>query len=281
MTSTKTVLWSVPRSVSTAFERSIVQLSILLEAQASISSDGASGESMAVFHEPFGQPYYYSSEQVSTRFPINPTQPTFKNTLDTMLTSQSTHVFSKDMAYYVKNDVPGLVHTDMKHTFIIRHPSKTVPSLYLATFSAKDYEQTLAFDKTEVGFVELLQVYHYVKNTLGQTPIVIDSDDLLRDPEAYMQAYCKEVGLPFTKDMLVWEKGLVPKGWEDWEGWHDDAINSDGLKKRATPPSSISGETEKPKPSKYVKELTIPEVQEAIQENIAAYEEMVQYKLVL
>ena len=86
MTSTKTVLWSVPRSVSTAFERSIVQLSILLEAQASISGDGASGgasgESMAVFHEPFGQPYYYSSEQVSTRFPINPTQPTFKHTLD-------------------------------------------------------------------------------------------------------------------------------------------------------------------------------------------------------
>lgn len=272
-TQTRTVLWSVPRSVSTAFERAIVQLSLLLRDE--------SDEEIAVFHEPLSQAFYYSKEQNSTRFPVKEGQPGFQEIISSMIDSKAQHVFSKDMAYYTRGRIKELVSSRMKHTFIIRHPSKTVPSLYRGTFACENYEQELAFDPGEVGFVELLDVYNYAKE-LGQTPIVIDSDDLLSDPEAYMQAYCLAVGLPWRPDMLHWERGVVPKGWEDWDGWHTDAIDSDGLKKRqhASTPTPTSASITK-NPGKYDEEMKVPAVLEAVAMSLAAYEELAKHKLAI
>jgi len=38
------------------------------------------------------------------------------------------------------------------------------------------------FDTDEVGFKELYQLFSLVTNQLGQEPIVIDADDLLKQP---------------------------------------------------------------------------------------------------
>ena len=38
------------------------------------------------------------------------------------------------------------------------------------------------FDKDEVGFKELYQLFNLVTNQLGQQPVVIDADDLLTEP---------------------------------------------------------------------------------------------------
>ena len=42
--------------------------------------------------------------------------------------------------------------------------------------------------------------------------IVIDSADLLNNPEAIMEQYCKKTGLPYNKKMLTWTPGIM----EDW-----------------------------------------------------------------
>ena len=39
-----------------------------------------------------------------------------------------------------------------------------------------------SFDPSEVGFTELYQVYKLVTEELGQPAIVIDADDLLKNP---------------------------------------------------------------------------------------------------
>jgi len=42
------------------------------------------------------------------------------------------------------------------------------------------------FDVDEVGFKELYQLFSLVTNQLGQHPIVIDADDLLRQPGLHL-----------------------------------------------------------------------------------------------
>ena len=42
------------------------------------------------------------------------------------------------------------------------------------------------FDASEVGFKELFQVYELVTKELGHEAIVLDADDLLKNPGAYV-----------------------------------------------------------------------------------------------
>jgi len=45
------------------------------------------------------------------------------------------------------------------------------------------------FDADEVGFKELYQLYELVVNQLGQTPVIIDADDLLKQPGSPVTTY--------------------------------------------------------------------------------------------
>ena len=63
-------------------------------------------------------------------------------------------------------------------------PSSTVLLLLLlesveCLFVSVDWDY---FDPDEVGFKELYQLFSLATNQLGQTPVVIDADDLLKQP---------------------------------------------------------------------------------------------------
>jgi hypothetical protein len=80
-------LWAVPRSISTAFERAFVER-----------------DDFEVFHEPFGNSYYYSEERLSDRYPdVEPkAKHNYENVLARMLEPREKRVFIKDMAYHAK-----------------------------------------------------------------------------------------------------------------------------------------------------------------------------------
>ncbi|ODH44954.1 hypothetical protein ACO22_00505 [Paracoccidioides brasiliensis] len=65
---------------------------------------------------------------------------------------------------------------------------------------------------------------------------VIDADDMLDDPAAMIQRYCKSVGIEYKLQMLKWESEeehrIAKEAFEKWKGFHDDAINSTELKTR-------------------------------------------------
>src|ERR687894_3245396 len=80
-------LWSVPRSISTAFERVFVER-----------------DDFEVYHEPFGESYYYSEERFSDRYSDEEPRPenNYENVLARLLEPHENRVFVKDMAYHVK-----------------------------------------------------------------------------------------------------------------------------------------------------------------------------------
>lgn len=255
-TATRVALWTVPRSVSTAFERAFMQL------------DGAH-----VFHEPYGGPYYFGPERRSRRFagePVDPAQ-TYAEVTRALLAERDgvTTVFSKDMAYYVDPREVRPMMGAFRQSFLMRDPRKSVPSLHRLSVSSKRTGWTY-FDGGEAGFAELHALFRVATDDLGQEPVVVDADDLLADPPAMLAAYCAAVGVPFREDMLEWKAERVPD-WDVWAGWHDDAQHSTGFRRhdpgRAAAPEDAPRE---PPP---------PEVQATIDAAMPHYEALRSYRL--
>ena len=60
---------------------------------------------------------------------------------------------------------------------------------------------------------------------------MIDSDDLLEDPEGVTEAFCNAVGIPYLPEALSWEPGGDPSDHSWWDGgsFHHNLAKSTGL----------------------------------------------------
>lgn len=197
------VLWAVPRSRSTAFERIFVER-----------------DDFEVLHEPFSATYYHSAERRSDAFLEGAPDPGAgaANVLADVLRPRDRRVFVKDMAYHTAAFMDRDFVSHFHNTFLIRHPRQTLVSLQ---------RKHPAFTLEETGFSELTRLYDLV-GELDAPRYVIDADDLMRDPEQTVRAYCAALDIPFDADALSWKPQQV-SAFESWDAWHDRAQRSTGL----------------------------------------------------
>ncbi|XP_064626335.1 uncharacterized protein LOC135487016 isoform X2 [Lineus longissimus] len=223
----KVFLWAVPRSISTAFFRAMMT-----------SAD------IKVMLEPFARSYYFGSQRVSHRYKSQPINDgcTFhdikllceKEAADSLAPT----LFVKDMAYYLVNklDEPTYIPEGFQHTFLIRNPRRAVTSLYKLSLneSLTGWDH---FDEAEVGFKELVQMFDLVKNKLGQTPFVIDADDLLANPEKMLRAYCSKTGIKYEDSMVNWESTPPDMSvFQEWMPWFEGTLKSTAFRTTPIPP---------------------------------------------
>ena len=97
-------------------------------------------------------------------------------------------MFLKDFPHYISHMWTPEFLGQFTHAFLIRDPAKTLTSLY---------HQWNDFDELEVGFPEQRALFDLLTAINGAPPPVIDSDDLLEQPEAMTRAFCESVGIPF------------------------------------------------------------------------------------
>ena len=108
-----TVLWSVPRSVSTSFERMM----------------SARGDH-AVFDEPFSRSYYYGPDRRSARFTETLPHSSAEQVLEEIeAAAQERPVFVKDMAYQAATLLGPDLLTRFHNCFLVRDPAATLRSL--------------------------------------------------------------------------------------------------------------------------------------------------------
>lgn len=218
-------LWATPRSTSTAFEWAM-------------DNRG----DMNCFHEPYNEAYYYGEDRLHDRYFI--ADPALKPT--SCLTFDSVHdrllslaangpIFIKDFAYSIMHMIDEGFLDCFQHTFLIRDPEKVLTSMH---------SRWPDIEFSEIGFKELHELYNLISDKYGAAPIVIDSDDLLAEPDAYMAAYCQAAGIPFISKALNWEDKKEENAkrkatWnDDQHGFHDSLKSSTGLaaQKRDYPP---------------------------------------------
>lgn len=83
-----------------------------------------------------------------------------------------------------------------KHFILIRDPSSVI----------KSFGKVLPPSLQETGFPAALEIYSSLL-ALGQTPIVILSEDLVSRPEETLNLLCQALEIPFEASMLSWPAG--------------------------------------------------------------------------
>ncbi len=202
-------LWAVPRSTSTAFEWMMRQRG-----------------DMTCFHEPVGEAWYQGEQPLWPRATAD-SKRTPGLTLDSALQSlrdaaAERPVFTKDFAHYLHHCWNEELLAIFRHSFLIRDPAKTITSMY---------DKWPDFHEGEVGFAEQRALFDRLCDRDGVAPPVLDSDDLLENPQVMVARWCEAVGIPFMPEALSWEPGARDEvSWWDSGAFHANLRNSDGLK---------------------------------------------------
>jgi hypothetical protein len=200
-------LWSIPRSVSTAFERMMMERG-----------------DFKVIHEPFSY-FFYAKEQAATAVGMNvdPKQPQDFEDILTMIKSEAENspVFFKDMSYHAISRATQAFLDNFENTFIIRDPAITLIS---------HYKLNPDFTLTEAGYEEQFKMFEMVNKATGKLPAIVDAEDLIQSPSTVIESYCQKVGIPYIPEALTWPAEFKSE-WKTWEQWHLDAAESTGFTK--------------------------------------------------
>ena len=210
MTQKILALWAVPRSTSTAFEWMMRQRG-----------------DFTCLHEPYGEAWYQGEEPLWPRLGEDslrtPGLSLASVHQDLQARAAQGPVFSKDFPLYIDHMWDDELFDMFNHSFLIRDPAKTLASMY------KHWPD---FHTKECGFAEQRALFDIITERNGGTPPpVIDSDDVLENPEGIVRAWCAAVGIPFIERALRWEPGPRDEvSWWDGGSFHELLRNSDGLK---------------------------------------------------
>ncbi|KAJ8023798.1 hypothetical protein HOLleu_36339 [Holothuria leucospilota] len=199
------------------------------------------------------------------------------------------HVFVKAMAYAVNGIPPHeyLPEVDVKHTFLIRNPVAVFSSFKTAI--ENEFEETRSTEergdiniiddvpiyKPKQFYRQLFNIWEDIQRKERTHPIVLDSDDVVSNPEATLQKYCREVGFQWDRKLLSWESSHnVIRRWKGSANYLRTAPSFFWFKNALSSNRFYPSNKQLPN----VKQLSI-DVQECIFESMPFYNELKKYKI--
>lgn len=219
-TVTKVILWCTPRSISTAltkclsfvadsliwFESYLGAMRYGLDARYPCSEDvvkNSGREPVSIGYDARQTDYLWCKTQLEMDIPGKKV------------------IFAKDLSYNIDTRYDAIPE-GYKHTFLIRHPSKVIPSWKRGMYRESDGPYEL-FKLSECPpsrippgffFKETYDLYNHIKENFDSNPVLIDADDLLMNPGRVLKAYCNAVGIPYSDDLLQWDRSSdIVKTW--------------------------------------------------------------------
>ena len=129
-------------------------------------------------------------------------------------------LFIKNMAHHM-----GLLdktHFDeFTHMFLIRDPEEMLTS-FIKTIPDPNLRDT--------AYKEQYEIFRYVTRDLGHDPIVIDSEELLKNPEGVLTTACRKIGIEVDSSMLSWPEGPIPEDGVWAKHWYENVHHSTGFR---------------------------------------------------
>lgn len=201
-------MWSGPRNVSTAFMRS-----------------WGNREDTVVVDEPFYAHYLQVTglDHPGREEIIAAHEPDWRRVAESLLAPQPPHVrifYQKQMSHHLLPHMGREWLDSVTHAFLIRDPAAMLASLNV---------KLADFDLLATGLPQQVEIFEHVIERTGRPPPVLDSADLLAQPETMLRALCDALGVPFSPRMLAW-----PAGRRETDGiwakhWYDRVEQSTGF----------------------------------------------------
>lgn len=177
-------LWSGPRNISTALMYSFAQRN-----------------DTKVYDEPLYAHYLSNTEADEYHPGAEDVLTTLENdgnkVIEMMMGSHDTSVvFFKNMTHHLL-DLDKAFMKDVINVILTRDPLEMLPS-----FDAVIENPSMR----DVGYELHMDLLDYFEKR-GIEPIVLDSKNVLLNPEGVLNVLCDRIGIPFKNEMLKWEPG--------------------------------------------------------------------------
>ena len=200
--------WSGPRNISTALMRS-----------------WSSRKDTFVSDEPF---YAYYLKQTKLKHPlykeiINKYSSNYDevvNYLTNRIPKDKKIWYQKHMAHHIFdfNNIEWI--SNCENCILLRHPKEVISS-----YSKKNKLNSAE----ELGYPQQYEIIKYLKK-INKSYVVIDSSELLNNPEKVLSNWCMKINIKFYKSMLRWEKGNYVTDGIWWKSWYDNVIKTTRFK---------------------------------------------------
>jgi len=201
-------MWSGPRNISTAMMRSFGA-----RIDCAVSDEPFYG----AFLKASGEPHPLAAETIAD---MDCNWGSVLETQSGAVPKGRTVWYQKHMPHHMVGPVDIEDMPDHTHAFLIRAPERVVAS-YRAKNELRSPEM--------LGFRQLRSYFDREKDRSGRVPVVIDSDTILANPEAALEALCRGLGVRWYPSMLAWEKGPHPEDGVWGAHWYDKVNASTGF----------------------------------------------------
>jgi len=129
------------------------------------------------------------------------------------------HVFFKQMSHHLMNENKSFL-LSCENIILIREPREMINSF------AKVITKPSIID---LGLLNSLEIYNYLVDQ-GKKPIVLDSNDLLKNPKTTLGRLCTLLSIDFEDNMLQWEAGKREEDGVWAPHWYANVHKSRGFK---------------------------------------------------
>ena len=128
--------------------------------------------------------------------------------------------YQKQMTHHVVGDNDLNWIGKVVNCFLIRHPKDVILSYQ------KIYPEV---DINLLGCRQQATIFEHVRKVTGEPPIVIEADDIARNPEIMLTRLCERLGIPFTAKMLSWAEGPHPSDGVWGKYWYRNVMKTTGF----------------------------------------------------
>lgn len=199
-------VWSGPRNISTALMYSFAQRN-----------------DTKVFDEPLYAYYLRNSKAIEYHPGAEAILSTMENdgdkVVDMMINSSEKPVlFFKNMTHHLL-DLDRSFMKGLTNVILTRNPSEMLPSF------DKVIKNPTLYD---VGYKLHIDLIEYFR-THNIDFVVLDSKNVLLNPEGVLRQLCEHIGIPFDGNMLKWKPSKRPEDgiWSTY--WYDNVHKSSGF----------------------------------------------------
>lgn len=199
-------LWASPRNISTALMYSFAQRT-----------------DTQVVDEPF-YGFYLSHTKAHEYHPgaqdiINSQENDGYKVIDWIMGPHKSPVlFLKNMTHHMM-DLDRSFTKEVVNVILTRDPEEMIPSFL------KIIENPVMKD---LGYEDQADLFKTLLDN-GAKTIVIDSKDVLQNPDRFLKKLCQEIGISFQKEMLKWEPGARKEDGVWAKYWYGNIHQSNGF----------------------------------------------------
>lgn len=107
-------------------------------------------------------------------------------------------LYIKHMTHHILPEINFENFLSHRNCFLIRDPR-----LVIASYAVK-WDRISTED---IGIKRQLEIFKGLQKISGETPIVVEAEDILKNPGRVLPKLCELLGIPWQSQMLTWQSG--------------------------------------------------------------------------